>query len=297
MNSMTIVKRPGFYAFLGLSALVLFFAIVFVFFPYEKFLRIILHEVFSGNHTQVSAIDVRKGIGSVHASRLIVGHTQLEGNSLFELTRARLVWNPLSIAKGSMDLRLHAEGYGGVVKVQFGNLSISSGDSGLLHITLQAIDLDKYPKDRLPWLNGLNGVMDGTINRDVLFSARERQKGTFTLTVKNGVLKDLRLGLHHDLTISFKDLTFTGKIQGNSWTIERAVLNGHHISMQGKGVIEWGPRVDDIKLDVAYQSLSKESPLPGKGRISVAGALWSPKIVVVQESDGQKEQSSSSPTK
>lgn len=279
MKPVKLSQRYFLYMGLGVFSLSLLLLILFLFFPYQRMLNIFFQEVFLGKHMHLSFVDVRKGLGRASASRILVGHQRVQGHPLFEYDRVQLLWNPFSIFKGAMDVYSYGESYGGTVRFSLKNIPLFLKNSTTLDVTLNNINLDKYPKGGLPWLKNVSGMLNGTLKRDVIYTAREKQKGSFVYTIKNGYLGQLNHKNSDDLSLNFIDLNLEGRIQGHVVILDKVIINGQNLTIRGSGIIEDGK----ITLNLIYESLAAESSLPGKGQITISGPVWLPEIKITQD--------------
>jgi hypothetical protein len=246
-------------------------------------LNIFFQEVFLGKNMNLSFVDVRKGLGRASASRILVGHQRVQGHPLFEYDRVQLLWNPFSIFKGAMDVYSYGECYGGTVRSSMKNIPLFLKESTSLDITLSNINLDKYPKGGLPWLKNFSGILNGNLKRDVIYTAREKQKGSFVYIVKNGYLGQINHKNSQEFSVKFNDMNVEGRIHGHAVILDKVIINGQNLTITGSGVIENGTRLQEITFNLTYESLSAESPLPGKGQITISGPVWLPEITITKD--------------
>lgn len=277
-------------------AFLMMLAIVFVFFPHQQVLHRVFQEIL-GKEMDASFVNVRKGLGKASAASIVVGHRELQGQPLFELKNVSLFWNPLSIFKGSGDIYVRGEAYGGIFKLALKGFPLFAHEKADLTMVFEGIDLGKYPTDRLPWFKGLEGRLNGTLTADAFLLAREQRKGSFALTVSNGAIKNVLVKNVQGLNVHFDNLTVHGKSYGDTVTLDKVTIHGQELSINGTGRIERGLESGVLSLRLPYESLSENSPLPGKGILTISGPVWSPAIDIFHGTETQQKQEPSTAEK
>lgn len=283
--------RYFYYSGLFIFLFAVLFAILFVFFPYQKMLNIVFQGALSGSHTYVSFIDVRKGFGKIATSRIIISHDKIHGQPLYEIEKVRLMWNPFSIFKGTIDVHSDGECYGGIINFSVNNIPLFWKDASSRFVELKNINLENYPKSRLPWFQAISGTLNGTLKSDIRFFARESEKANFSFTIKDGFFNQINTKGSRDLSLRFKDISIEGRGQGDIFTLDKVTINCQDLIIKGNGVINTGLKTEEIKLNFTYESLSTQSPLSEKGTITISGSIWHPEISIIQDSTGRESAS------
>lgn len=289
-------NRYFFYSGLCVFIFAIFFAILFVFFPYQKMLSIAFQSALSGNRMYVSFIDVRKGFGKIATSRIIISHDKVHGQPLYEIEKLQLQWNPFSVLKGTIDVYSTGKCYGGIIKFSINNIPLFWKDISSRSILLKDINLENYPKERLPWFKSVSGTLNGTFKSDIRFFARESEKANFSFTIKDGFFNQINTKGSRDFSLRFKDISIEGRGQGDIFTLDKVTINCQDLIIKGNGVINTGLKTEEIKLNFTYESLSTQSPLSGKGTITVSGSIWQPEILVIRDPMDQDSPASSKKT-
>lgn len=288
---MKIIRIPRQYLLmtcLGLGSIILIFALVFFFFPYQRALKMSFQDLLSGSKMRVSFVGVTSGIAEALASHIIVGHENINGQPLFELDKVSLTWNPFSLFKGTVNMMCRTKAYGGTFRFSITGIPLVGTSNPRLSMIFSDINLAKYPEGRLPWFKYMKGILNGSVNKDLMLLAGERQKGVFSILVKNGVLDHVTVKTTQELTVPFKNLTIEGRTQGDNIIIDKLSMIGQDITIRGSGLIESGVAMETVNLKLSYEAISKAAPLPGKGVITVSGNIWQPDIAIVPESPPTK---------
>lgn len=281
-------KRYFFYSGLFIFLFTVLFTILFVFFPYQKMLNIAFQGALSGRNTYVSFVDVRKGFGKIATSQIIISHDKIHGQPLYEIEKVRLMWNPFSIFKGTIDIHSAGECYGGIIKFTINNIPLFWKDTSSRSVLLKNINLENYPKSRLPWFQAISGTLNGIMKSDIRFFSRESEKSIFSFTIKNGNLSQIKLNDSQDLNLHYNEIDIEGRGQGEVFVFDKIIINCQDLIIKGNGIIETSLKEEEIKLNLTYESVSEHSPLPGRGSITISGPIWHPEISIIQESTGQE---------
>lgn len=291
MSAVKLSRRHIFYPCLGVFSFILCLLILYICFPYQKMLHILFREAFVGNDMQVSIISVTNSL-TASASQINVGHSNVQGKPIFEIQKVRILWNPFSIFKGTIDISSRGDTYGGVTRFSMRNIPLFRESDSYLALVLHNINLAKYPKDVLPWFKSMGGILNGTIQREIRPAARERQKVRFFFTIKDGILGQIKTRDQQDLTLQFEDLILEGKGQGDVVDFEKIVIRGRHFIIKGNGLIKGKGESEELNLSLTYESSAKDFPLSGKGVVTVLGHVWSPEISIKQGSESQTQSGS-----
>jgi type II secretion system protein N len=259
--------------------------ILYVFFPYQKMMKIVFQNFLAGNRVIVSIEGAKVGPLGAKASKVTFGHEMIQGKPLFEIERASINWRFFPIFKGVIDVVSTAVIYNGNMKMYIANLPFIANSTPVVTIKLDNVMLSNYPEGRLPWFKGLSGTMTGWIKKEMPLYAPEKQKGTLALNLLNGEIKELAPKNFPKFTIPYKNIAIEGKISGDKITFNKLLLespNGDIV--KGGGYLdtnEFDPKVD---LSLFYESKSEGSPLPGKGKINISGNKWILDVTILPES-------------
>jgi len=262
---------------------ILLFVVLYLFFPHEKFVKIAFQNFLCGNR-MIASIEGAKirPVGAV-ASKIVFGHDELQGKPLFEIEKIKISWNPFSLVKGVLGISSDASAYTGKMKVNIEGIPVIINSLPNLKITLANIDLAKYPENRLPWFKGVSGILNGWVKKDMPLYAPERQKGSFSINMRNGEIMEIAIKNLPRLTVPYKDITIEGKIDGERINLTKIVINSSGNSINGNGIIEANEFEQKIDLKFNYEATTKNAPLAGKGTIIISGNQWSPDIIITPE--------------
>lgn len=258
--------------------------ILFIFFPYEKMMRIVFQNFLGGNRIIVSIEGAKASPFGARASRVTFGHEIIQGKPLFEIESARINWRFLPVFRGVIDISSVASMYAGKMKMELTNLPFLVNSTPVLTIKINDIDLSKYPEGRLPWFKGLSGKMAGLIKKEMPLYAPEKQKGSLSLYLANGEIKELAPKNYPKLTIPYKKITVEGKINGDRINFDKLVLesiNGDII--RGTGYLDTNEFEPKIDLALFYESKTDGSHLPGKGKINISGNKWIFDVAIIPD--------------
>ena len=285
-------KKILFYAGTVLWFFLVTAVIVYVFFPYEKLIRIAFQGFLSGSKMVVSIQGAKIKTTGAQASKIVFGHEALKDHPLFEIEKANIFLEPLSIFKGILSVHSTASAYGGRLAMNVENIPFIRNTVPSIRIDFTKIDLSKYPENSLPWFKGISGQMNGWVKKEMPLTAPERQKGSFAVTIQNGDIKELYLKNAPRLSLPFKEISVEGRIDGDMIRLSRIFIKSIGDEIGGSGTIESNDLDQKIDLKLSYEATSKGAPLPGKGTITVSGSQWSTDIDVTpaarNDAEGKK---------
>ena len=189
--------------------------VIYLFFPYQKALKIALQNVVGGGKAAVAMEGVsmkRMGIG---ASRLLLQPASSTGQTVpFELTNVDISWNPLSLFRGKLAIKSTASVYDGILRCSIDGIPFTGPANPSILLRLEHINLGKCPEGALPWFKGISGILDGMMRKETPASRPDKQTGSFRFDLKGGEVKDLQAKNMPRLVIPYKHIVIEGKIDG-----------------------------------------------------------------------------------
>jgi len=276
---------------------ILLVVVLYLFFPHQKFVKIAFQNFLCGNKMMASIEGAKiRPVGAV-ASKIVFGHEELQGKPLFEIEKIKISWNPFSLVKGVLSISSDASAYTGKMKVNIEGIPVIINSLPNMKINLSNIDLAKYPENRLPWFKGVSGTLNGWVKKDMPLNAPERQKGSFSINMRNGEIIEIALKDLPRLTVPYKDITIEGKIDGERINLSKIAINSPGNIINGSGTIEANEFEQKINLKFNYEATTKNAPLAGKGTITISGSQWSSDIVITPEVPEQPSATPPAPQK
>jgi type II secretion system protein N len=283
MAKVKVPTRALFYTGVVLWGLAVFTGLVLIFFPYQKVLKIAAQNVLGANKMIVSVQGAHFGFGGFQASKILVGHPEVEGKPLIELRAIDVTWSPLSLLTGALTIFSKATAYDGTVECTIDGVPVLLATNPVLRIRFNNVNLAKYPEGTLPWLNGLSGNMSGWIKKEVSLARPEKQKGSFRITMTAGEMKELHVKNLERFVLAYKEIVAEGKIAGSTIQVDRIVLDGEGIRLKGSGTIEKAGSDKKINLKLLCENPSGAGPLPNGSVITVTGSHLTPTVSVSTE--------------
>ncbi len=254
--------------------------IVYNWFPYQKLIKIAFQGFLSGSKMAVSIEGAKIGAAGARASRIVFGHEALKDQPLFEVEKVDIVLDPLSIVKGMLSVHSNASAYGGTLAMNVDGIPFIRNTAPSIRINFSRIDLSKYPENRLPWFKGISGQMNGWVKKEMPLMAPEKQRGIFSVNIKNGDIKELYLKNAPRLSLPFKEIAVEGRIDGDVIRLTRLFINSIGDVINGSGIIESNDFEQKIDLKLGYEATSKGAPLSGRGTITVSGNQWATDVSI-----------------
>jgi type II secretion system protein N len=254
---------------------------VYLFFPYQKALRIALQNVV-GSRTSVAMEGVSMKTMGIAASRLLLqpaASTDQAGP--FELTHVDISWNPLSLLGGKLAIKSKASIYDGTMQCSIDGIPFTGAANPNILLRLERINLGKCPEGALPWFKDISGSLDGVIKKETPLARPDTQTGSFRFDLKGGEVKELQARNMPRLVIPYKRIVIEGKIDGPRIDVTSIVLTSDAVSIKGSGTIETTDTGQNVDIRASYEALSKAFPLKGKGTITISGNQASPNVVVI----------------
>jgi len=269
------------------GAVVWFFLLLIVlmyfFFPYQKLFIIAFQNLFCGSKMTVYIEGAKIKSGGGMISKIVLGHEALKGNPLFEIERIKVNWNPFALVKGTLNMSSDASAYSGTIKVNIEGIPVIINSIPLLKISLANVNLAGYPEGRLPWFKGMSGTLNGWIKNETPLYAPEKQKGSFSINMKDGEINEISIRDFPRLTIPYKDIIVEGKIEGEKVNLSKIAISSPGNIIRGSGTIDANEYEQKVDLKFYYEALVKNAPLAGKGTITITGKQWSPDVVIAPE--------------
>ena len=254
--------------------------VILLFFPYQRALRIALQNVLGGSRMIVSVQGVHPGLTSLEATKVVVDHASLEAGTLAELSKARVVWYPLSLFMGKLVLFSQAQAYGGVLQCTIDGIPVLGGASPDLFIQLKNLNLGMYPEGRLPWFKGISGTMNGWIRQRVALSKTDKEKGSFSIRLTDGEIREPVMKDLQRLILPYKEILAEGTVSGGRIDINKIAVTGDGIVLRGSGTIEPGEPQRRLNITLQYEGAAAGGPLTGKGALTISGNQWSPQVAI-----------------
>jgi type II secretion system protein N len=257
---------------------------VYLFFPYQKALKLALQNVMGAGRVTVSMEGVTTKPMGVWASRVLLKPDAAGGQAApFELSNIDIFWNPLSLLTGKLTIHSKASLYGGVLRCVMQGAPLMGPSNPNISLTLDHVNLARCPEGILPWFRGMSGTLDGVIRKETPPGRPDKQAGSFRLYLKGGQVKDLRVNNMPRLIIPYQEITIEGKIDGPRINIVKLALKSDLVSLTGSGFVESGETDQTIDMKLSYETLSQVFPLKGKGLITISGSRKAPVVAIAPQ--------------
>ena len=287
----------------GWGILVMAF-VIYLFFPYQKALKIALQNVASNGRAAVSMEGVTMKLIGIKASRVLFRPDASTGQTApFELSKVDIFWNPLSLVKGKVTIYSKAALYEGTLRCTVEGIRFIGPSDPSISLKLDHVNIGKCPEGALPWLKGMSGTLDGVIKKETLdgvikketpIGRPDKETGVFRLNIRGGEIKGLQVKNMPRLIIPYKEIVVEGKIDGPRLNINRLALTSEVIALSGAGVVQSGEPDHSIDMKLSYQVLSRFFPLQGKGIITVSGSQIAP-VVAISAPEAEKPAGAKAP--
>jgi type II secretion system protein N len=261
--------------------------VLYIFFPYQKVIKIALQSAVGGGRVTIAMEGVKTRALGIRAAKLSL---RPDVNGLqtipFELSQVDIAWSLFSLLKGKLDIDSKASFCDGLVKSTIDGIPLMRPSSSSILLTLKDINLAKWPKGVFPWLGDMTGTLDGVFKKEMSPATSNKQIGAFQFVIRNGEIRDIRVKNLPRLIVPYKQITMEGKLSGSRIDVTRIFLASDIILLHGNGSIDpWDPE-QNIEVNLYYEALSKALPLKGKGTISIRGNQTAPLVTI---SDGTAE--------
>jgi type II secretion system protein N len=269
--------------FLGALVWGLFVAafIIYLFFPYQRALKIALRDIVGGGKTAIAMEGVSVRTMEITASKLSLRpFGNASQTAPFELSNLDINWSPFSLLHGALAFNSRASLYDGTLRASVGKIPLAGQGNPDILLRLEHVNLAKCPDGVFPFLRGVTGSLDGWIRKDASPARPDRQTGSFRFDLKLGEVKDLQIKDMPRLVIPYKRIAIQGRMDGPRVDLSTIALVSDAIMLLGKGSIETTDQGQNIDVKLSYEALSKSFPLKGKGTILISGNQAAPTITV-----------------
>jgi type II secretion system protein N len=261
--------------------------VVYLFFPYQKALKIALQNVVGGGKTAVAVEGVNVRTTGITASKLLLRPVGATGQTApFELKNVDISWSPFSLFRGKIAINSKATVYDGSLWCRIDGVSFTGSANPNIALRLDRVNLGKCPEGTLPWFKGITGFLDGTLKKETPLARPDKQTGFFRFNLRGGEVKDLQPQNMPRLFIPYKHILIEGKIDGPRIDITNIALTSDVVSLKGKGTVETTEFGQMVDIRANYEVLSKNFPMKGKGTITISGNQASPTVAVSGVPDG-----------
>ncbi len=263
-------------------AVVVMVLVIYLFFPYEKALRIALQNTAASGHAEVSMQGVAAKLMGIKASKILFRPDSATGQAApFELSNVDISWNPLSLIKGRATIYSKAAFYGGTIQCTVENIRLFGPSDPRIAIKLDQVNLGKCPEGAFPWFAGMSGTLDGTMKKQTSMGRPDRDSGVFRLKLKSGEIKGVQVKNMPLLIIPYKEIIVEGKIDGLRRSINKLALVSDMITVAGAGSVLAGDADRAVDMKLSYRVLSKSFPWQGSGVIAVSGSQAAPVVALL----------------
>ncbi len=255
--------------------------VVYLFFPYQRALKIALQNVAGNGKTAIAMEGVSMKTMGITASKLLLRPIGNTGQTApFELSNIDITWNPLSLLRGKLTINSKALVYDGTLRANVDGIPFFGPGNPNVFLKLEHVNIGKCPEGALPWFRGISGFLDGVIKKDVPFARPDRQTGWFRFNLKGGEVQELQIKNMPRLIIPYKRIAIEGRIDGSRVDISTIALSSDAVTLTGKGTVETTDQGQNVDIRLAYDVLSKAFPLKGKGTIVISGNQAAPAVAV-----------------
>jgi type II secretion system protein N len=255
--------------------------VIYLFFPYQKALKIALQNVARNGRAAVSMEGVTMKLMGIRASRILFRPDASMGQTApFELSKVDIFWNPLSLIKGKVTIYSKAALCEGTLRCTVEGIRFIGTSDPNISLKLDHVNIGKCPEGALPWFKGMSGTLDGVIRKETPIGRPDKETGVFRLTIRGGEIKGLQVKDMPRLIIPYKEIVVEGKIDGPRLNINKLTLTSEVIALSGAGVVQSGEPDRGIDMKLSYQVLSRSFPLQGKGIITVSGSQTAPVVAI-----------------
>lgn len=267
---------------------------IYLFFPYQKALKLALQNVVGTGKTAVSMEGVVMKPMGVKAQKIVLRPDVSTGRPVkFELSRVNITWNPFSLIKGKLTIYSQASLYDGRLKCVIDGVPVAGSSSPDIALKLDGVNVAKYPEGMMALFKGISGTLDGTIRKQVPVAQPEKQRGTFRLNLRNGEIRDLQIKNLPRLVIPYRQIVLEGKMDGSRIDLSKIAVTSDVVALNGSGSIDTGD-LDHMDIRLAYTAPAQGLPISGNGTIMISGSRTSPNITLAapqeQNVQTQKEQ-------
>ncbi|MGD0233852.1 MAG: type II secretion system protein GspN [Syntrophorhabdales bacterium] len=280
---MRLTKQSLLYVGIALWGVAVMLSTILLFFPYQKALKIVSQNLLGSSRIIVALEGPRFGFISAQASRVVIGHVAVEGRPLFELRKIDARWHPLSLLTGRLAIFCRALAYDGMVECSIDGIPVLAKGSPYMKMKFENVNLAKYPEGTLPWFKGMSGSMSGWIKEEMPLERSDKQKGSFRIIMTAGEIKDVQIKGLRNFVLPYKEVVAEGRISGSKIYVDKIVVDGEGIRLNGNGTLESGGDEQRVNLTLTCENTSQISPLANGSVITVTGNQWSPTITISTE--------------
>jgi type II secretion system protein N len=255
--------------------------IIYLFFPYQRALKIALRDIAGGGKTAIAMEGVSVRTMEITASKLSLRPMGNPSQTTpFELSNVDINWSPFSLLRGTLAFNSRASLYDGTLHASVGSIPLAGSGNPNVLLRLEHVNMAKCPDGVFPFLKGVTGTLDGWIRKDAPSAKPDRQTGSFRFDLKLGEVKDLQIKDMPRFVIPYKRIAIQGRMDGPRVDLSTIALVSDVIMLLGKGSIETTDQGQNIDVRLSYEALSKSFPLKGKGTILISGNQAAPSITV-----------------
>ncbi len=255
--------------------------VVYLFFPYQKALKVALQNVVGNGRAAVSMEGVTMKVMGIKASRILFRPDASAGQTApFELSNVDIFWNPFSLLKGKVTIYSKAALYGGTLRCTVEGISFMGQTDPNISLKFDSVNIGKCPEGAIPWFNGMSGTLDGMVRKEAPIGRPDKETGVFRLNIRDGEIKGLQVKNLPRLIIPYKEIVVEGKIDGPRLSIRKLALASDVIALSGSGMVQSGDPDHGIDMKLSYQVLSKSFPMQGKGTLTVSGSQAAPVVAI-----------------
>ena len=164
--------------------------VIYLFFPYQKALKIALQNVAGNGRAAVSMEGVTMKLMGIKASKILFRPDASTGQTApFELSKVDIFWNPLSLVKGKVTIYSKAALYEGTLRCTVEGIPFIGPSDPNISLKLDHVNIGKCPEGALPWFKGMSGTLDGVIRKETPIGRPDKETGVFRLSIRDGEIK------------------------------------------------------------------------------------------------------------
>jgi type II secretion system protein N len=255
--------------------------ILYLFFPYQKVLKVALQSALGGSRATIAMEGVRSKTFGIRAMKVLLRPDPNNGQIVpFEFSNVDISWSPLSLLRGSLSVRSKASFCDGSLRSSIDGVTVAGSSDPSVVLTLKGVNVAKCPEGLFPWVKGVSGVLDGVIRSEKIPEVPGKQGAIFRFTVKNGEIEDFRINNMPRLVVPYKEIIIEGKTDGTKIALSRISLRSDAIVLRGSGIVEPFGTEQSLNLSLSYEALTKTFPLKGSGTISIRGTQTAPLVSI-----------------
>jgi len=255
--------------------------VIYLFFPYQRTLKIALQNVAGNGKTYIAMDGVSVTTMGLTASKLLLRPVASPSQTApFELSNIDIFWSPFSLLRGKLAFDSKASLYDGTLRANVGGISLAGSGNPNVFLKLEHVNVGKCPDGFLPFFKGVSGFLDGWVKKETSPARPDRETGSFRFDLKGGEVKDLQIKNMPRLVIPYKRIAIGGRMDGPRIDLTTIALVSDAIMLIGKGTVEATDQGQNIDVRLSYETLAKNFPLKGKGTILISGNQAAPSITV-----------------